>query len=163
MKKNNWLWLIPAAAILLYSLWNQQDSDHAATNSGVSTSQSQQANNGKGQTAADSDAILKQAFDSKTNDLQVQGSGTVTKTLPDDNKGSRHQRFILKLASGQTLLVAHNIDLPPKIKGLKKGDTVGFNGEYEWTEQGGVIHWTHHDPAKHHVDGWLEHQGQRYQ
>ena len=163
MKKNNWLWLIPAAAILLYSQWKQQDSDHAATKSGVSTSQSQQANNGKGQTAADSDAILKQAFDSKTNDLQVQGSGTVTKTLPDDNKGSRHQRFILKLASGQTLLVAHNIDLAPKIKGLKKGDTVGFNGEYERTEQGGVIHWTHHDPAKHHVDGWLEHQGQRYQ
>ena len=60
MKKNNWLWLIPAAAILLYSQWNQQDSDHAATNSGVSTSQSQQANNGKGQTAADSDAILQQ-------------------------------------------------------------------------------------------------------
>ena len=59
--------------------------------------------------------------------------------------------------------MAHNIDLAPKIKGLKKGDTVGFNGEYEWTEQGGVIHWTHHDPAKHHVDGWLEHQGQRYQ
>ena len=163
MKKNNWLWLIPAAAILLYSQWNQQDSDHAATNSGVSTSQSQSANNGKGQTAADSDAILKQAFDSKTNDLQVQGSGTVTKTLPDDNKGSRHQRFILKLASGQTLLVAHNIDLAPKIKGLKKGDTVGFNGEYEWTEQGGVIHWTNHDQTKRHVDGWLEHQGQRYQ
>ena len=163
MKKNNWLWLIPAAAILLYSQWNQQHSHPTATNSGVTTSQNQSANNGKGQTAADADAVLKQAFENKKSNIQVQGSGTVTKTLPDDNKGSRHQRFILKLASGQTLLVAHNIDLAPKIKGLKKGDTVGFNGEYEWTEQGGVIHWTHHDPAKRHVDGWLEHQGQRYQ
>ena len=36
-------------------------------------------------------------------------------TLPDDNKGTRHQRFILKLSSGQTLLVAHNIDLADKI------------------------------------------------
>jgi len=38
---------------------------------------------------------------------QAQGSGTVTRVLPDDNDGSRHQRFILQLASGRTLLVAH--------------------------------------------------------
>lgn len=107
--------------------------------------------------------ILRQAYQNRRSNLQIEGSGTVKKTLPDDNKGSRHQRFILKLNSGQTLLVAHNIDLAPKIPGLKKGDTVGFYGEYEWSEQGGVIHWTHHDPAKRHPDGWLKHQGIVYQ
>ncbi|EGZ45521.1 DUF3465 domain-containing protein [Neisseria wadsworthii] len=107
--------------------------------------------------------LLQQAYQNRQSNLQIEGSGTVKKTLPDDNKGSRHQRFILELNSGQTLLVAHNIDLAPKIKGLQKGDTVGFYGEYEWSEQGGVIHWTHHDPAKRHTDGWLKHQGIIYQ
>ncbi|WP_312265579.1 DUF3465 domain-containing protein [Neisseria sp.] len=162
MKKNNWLWLIPAAAILLYSQWNKQDNHNSADNRNVTSSQTQTATRSS-QNTVNADNALKQAFESKTSNLQVQGSGTVTKMLPDDNKGSRHQRFILKLTNGQTLLVAHNIDLAPKIKGLKKGDTVGFNGEYEWSEQGGVIHWTHHDPTKRHVDGWLEHNGQRYQ
>ncbi|XXQ67367.1 DUF3465 domain-containing protein [Neisseriaceae bacterium B1] len=107
--------------------------------------------------------VLQQAFQNHQSNLQISGSGIVQKTLPDDKKGSRHQRFILKLNSGQTLLVAHNIDLAAKIKGLKKGDTVEFYGEYEWSEQGGVIHWTHHDPAKRHADGWLKHNGQIYQ
>ena len=109
------------------------------------------------------EAVLKQAFENEQSDIQVEGEGTVWKTLPDDNKGTRHQRFILKLSSGQTLLVAHNIDLADKIKGLKKGDKVAFYGEYEWSEQGGVIHWTHHDPSARHTDGWLKHDGRLYQ
>ena len=83
--------------------------------------------------------------------------------LSDDNQGSRHQRFILELSSGLSLLVAHNIDLAPRIEGLQTGDTVSFYGEYEWNNQGGVMHWTHHDPAGRHADGWLKHQGRTYQ
>ena len=94
---------------------------------------------------------------------QVQGSGRVTRILSDDNDGSRHQRFILELSSGQTLLIAHNIDLAPRVSSLKAGDMVGFYGEYEPNSQGGVIHWTHHDPQGRHVAGWLEHNGKRYQ
>lgn len=109
-----------------------------------------------------SDSRLEAAFSNRENDLQVEGSGTVIHVLPDDNKGSRHQRFLLELNSGLTLLVAHNIDLAPRIPGLRKGDTVGFYGEYEWTDKGGVMHWTHHDPGGRHEDGWLEHQGKRY-
>jgi len=109
------------------------------------------------------DAQLGQLFSSQTSDVQVQGVGWVTRLLADDNEGSRHQRFILQLASGQTLLVAHNIDLAPKLQGLQVGDRVGFYGEYVYTAQGGTIHWTHHDPAGKHVAGWLEWQGQRYQ
>ena len=116
---------------------------------------------GSGKESAE--AVLKQAFENEQSDIQVEGEGTVWKTLPDDNKGTRHQRFILKLSSGQTLLVAHNIDLADKIKGLKKGDKVAFYGEYEWSEQGGVIHWTHHDPSGRHTDGWLKHDGRLYQ
>ncbi len=94
---------------------------------------------------------------------QVRGSGEVVRVLPDDNDGSRHQRFIVALDSGRTLLIAHNIDLAPRIYGLSAGDTVSFFGEFEPNPQGGVIHWTHHDPQGRHVDGWLEHRGRRYQ
>ena len=58
---------------------------------------------------------------------QVTGKGIVTKILSDDNEGSRHQRFTLRLASGQTVLVAHNIDLATRIASLKAGDTVEFS------------------------------------
>ena len=93
---------------------------------------------------------------------QVQGKGVVIRLLSDDNEGSRHQRFIIQLNTGQTLLVAHNIDIAPRISSLRKGDTVAFNGEYEWNEKGGVIHWTHRDPQGHHVSGWIEHGGRMY-
>jgi hypothetical protein len=102
-------------------------------------------------------------FQRRASDVQVRGAGTVLRTLSDDNEGSRHQRFILELPSGHTLLVAHNIDLAPRIDSLKKGDRVEFFGEYEWNDRGGVIHWTHHDPQGRHVGGWLKHQGRTYQ
>ena len=94
---------------------------------------------------------------------QVRGNGMVVRILADDNDGDRHQRFILELGSGRTLLIAHNIDLAPRIASLNTGDTVAFYGEYETNPQGGVIHWTHHDPKGRHVAGWLEHRGRRYQ
>lgn len=108
------------------------------------------------------DQALANAFQNHRSNLQIEGQGTVSKILPDDLDGSRHQRFLIRLGSGQTLLVAHNIDLAPRIDSLKKGDSVEFYGEYEWNAKGGVIHWTHHDPAGRHADGWIRHGGQTY-
>ena len=68
------------------------------------------------------------------------------KLLPNDNEGSRHQRFILRFPSGHTLLVSHNLDLAPRINAIRTGDVVAFLGMYEWNPQGGLIHWTHRDP-----------------
>lgn len=93
----------------------------------------------------------------------VAGYGVVQKVLKDDNDGSRHQRFILDVGQGKTLLVAHNIDLAPRVANLKTGDTVRFFGQYETNHRDGVLHWTHRDPAGRHAHGWLEHQGKRYQ
>ena len=113
-------------------------------------------------TASD-DNLIGEAFNTRTSDVQVKGEGAVTRILSDDLTGGRHQRFIVRLASGQTLLISHNIDLAPRIDGLREGDRVRFNGEYVWNQQGGIIHWTHHDPNGRHVAGWVEHEGRIYQ
>jgi hypothetical protein len=110
-----------------------------------------------------SDKALQDAYDNRQSDVQLGGTGKVIKILADDLKGSRHQKFILQLATGQTLLVAHNIDLAAKISGLRVSEQIEFYGEYEWSEKGGVIHWTHHDPNGRHQDGWLIHKGRIYQ
>ena len=106
---------------------------------------------------------IDNAFGYRQSNIQVNGKGTVIRILPDDNDGSRHQRFIVELSSGRTILISHNIDLAPRINTLKEGDKVSFFGEYEWNPQGGVVHWTHKDPAGRHDDGWIKHEGTRYE
>ncbi len=106
---------------------------------------------------------FEQVFEQQQSGVQLEVDATIIKLLPDDNNGRRHQRFIIQLASGHTILVAHNIDLTPRIDNLKVGDHVSVFGEYEWNQQGGVLHWTHHDPAKKHITGWIRHQGNQYQ
>lgn len=106
---------------------------------------------------------ISKAYNKHQSDVQVQGVGKVVKLLRDDLKGSKHQRFILKLPSKLTILIAHNIDLAKRINDIKVGDSVEFYGEYEWNKKGGVVHWTHHDPSARHIGGWLKHNGRTYQ
>lgn len=108
-------------------------------------------------------AAIAAAYADQASGLQVTGAGVVVKVLKDDRDGSPHQRFLLELPSGQVVLVAHNIDLAPRVPGLSAGDAVEFHGVYEWNPKGGVIHWTHDDPAGRHEDGWLRVDGVVYQ
>lgn len=106
---------------------------------------------------------IDEAFRNQQSDLIVVEEGRVIKVLPDDTKGSQHQRFLVELSSGLTILIAHNIDLAPRVSRLQSGDFIRFKGEYEWNEKGGVVHWTHHDPARRHTGGWVELDGKRYE
>jgi len=103
-----------------------------------------------------------EAFRSGDEGFWIEGVGVVERILSDDDRGIRHQRFVLRLDSGQTLLVAHNTDLAPAVAPLAEGDTVRFRGEYRWNREGGVIHWTHHDPSGNAPGGWLIHRGAVY-
>ena len=102
---------------------------------------------------------LEHLYASKANDTWVELYGQVSRLLPDDLQGSRHQKFILTIGR-QTVLVAHNIDLAKRIP-VKVGDDIGVRGQYEWNQQGGVVHWTHHDPQNRHAGGWIEWQGKK--
>ncbi len=69
--------------------------------------------------------------------------------------------MILQLSSGHTVLLAHNIDLSQRVP-CEEGDGIKFQGEYEYSEQGRVIPWTHHDPRARHEEGWIKHHERVY-
>jgi hypothetical protein len=138
-----WLGLVIAVALLA---WRERGADapHLPT--------PEQA--GAPATRAPDDS-LRRAIDARAQDVPVEGRGVVVKLLPDDREGSPHQRILLRVDGGGTVLVAHNLDLAPRVAPLAAGDGVEFAGEYVWNEKGGVVHWTHPDPRGSHRAGWI--------
>lgn len=112
--------------------------------------------------STDGDSSILAAFEAQRSDVWVESEGEVTRLLRDDEEGSRHQRFVLRLDAGLTLLVSHNLDIAPRVP-LEEGDRVQFRGEYVWNEQGGILHWTHHDPDGSQSGGWIRHEGESYE
>ncbi|MEZ6014248.1 MAG: DUF3465 domain-containing protein [Planctomycetota bacterium] len=110
----------------------------------------------------DDTKLIQQLFRTMVSDRIVEAEGKIVHILPLDNEGSRHQNFLVELTNGLTLKISHNIDLAPQLP-ITKGDTIRFHGEYEYNEKGGVVHWTHRDPAGRHEHGWLEHKGKKYE
>ncbi len=110
---------------------------------------------------------LFEASRHEQSDVLVEFSATVHRLLDDDDEGSRHQRFLIRTdhrSQSLTVLVAHNIDLADRVP-VSIGDAVIIRGEYEWNDRGGVVHWTHHNPARNprHPGGWIEHKGIIYE
>jgi hypothetical protein len=91
----------------------------------------------------------------------IEDSGFVLRLLPDDDDGSRHQRFVIQLRSRQTLLIAHNTEVAERIP-LSLGDRIHFRGLYEWNDLGGLVHWTHHDPLGVDDGGWVRYRRSVY-
>ncbi|MDZ4097955.1 MAG: DUF3465 domain-containing protein [Methylophilaceae bacterium] len=147
-------WVVLLALFLAYLGYEQHD---------VAAREAPSVQHKVGDAETLQNTALKRAFEQRQSKLQVQGEGRVTKLLKDDNEGSRHQRFILQVNPQQTILIAHNIDLAPRIDSLAEGDIVTFSGQYEWNNKGGVVHWTHHDPQGRHPGGWLKHHGKTYE
>jgi hypothetical protein len=103
------------------------------------------------------------AFAQRSQGLMLEFEATVVRLLRDDADGSRHLRFLVRTQDDIVVLVAHNIDLAPRIKDLDRGDRLRLRGQYEWNEKGGVLHWTHRAPRGDHAEGWIEHEGRRYE
>ncbi len=109
------------------------------------------------------DRILKRAYRLQQSEIQVRFSGTVVAVLTDDDEGDRHQRFIVELDSGQTLLIAHNIDVAPRVKWLRERSEVTIRGEYIWNDKGGIVHFTHRSSHGDHPGGWIRCKGRKYE
>ena len=105
---------------------------------------------------------IAELYQNRQSGLMVKFEGVIVKILSDDNDGSRHQRFIVELSDQHTVLIAHNIDVAPRVP-IKKNKRVTIYGQYEWNDRGGVVHWTHGDLYGNHEEGWIEFQGEVYQ
>lgn len=96
----------------------------------------------------------------------MQAEGLIVKVLPDDEDTSdgseQHQKFLVELAVVErlTIKICHNLKFGRAP--AREGQSVRFRGEYEYSDKGGSVHWTHHDPKQWHEDGWVEIDGQRY-
>ena len=108
------------------------------------------------------DNTVQLAYAAQHSGLWLETSGRVVRVLKDDNEGARHQKFILELDDGHSVLVAHNIDIAERIP-ARQGMSLTVRGRYEWNDRGGVIHWTHHDPEGREQGGWIMIDGMRYQ
>jgi len=95
--------------------------------------------------------------------VEVITSAQVWRLLPpeENSKGFRHQRFLIRLNNGTTVLVANDLTMGQMVP-LKVGEIVEMKGEYIWTRRGGVLHWTHHTDDRH-VGGWIRLGKQIYQ
>lgn len=173
-----WIRVAVALGAAAYLLWNQRqertekagDTPSGTTSAPSSNSERRPSDSpgvgpapeGSSTNGVSASTSVAEVFQARRSNVQVEGAGRVEKLLPDDDEGSPHQRFVLDVGSGQTLLVAHNIALADRVP-LEVGDSLAFFGEYEWNPKGGVIHWTHDDPQRRHPDGWIRHEGSLYQ
>jgi hypothetical protein len=143
LSRNRLLPLLIVAALVIYQYYQ---ADNEAVDAGLQTG---------------GDAVA-QAFAAQRSGLWLETSGYVRRVLRDDNEGARHQKFILQLDGGHSVLVAHNIDLARRIP-AREGLSLTVRGRYEWNDRGGVIHWTHHDPDGREPGGWIEVEDVRYE
>lgn len=109
---------------------------------------------------------MQQRYKKADTDTWIEDSGVVIRLLSDDREGSQHQRFVVRIGGGQTLLIAHNIELAERVP-LGIGDRISFRGVYEFNDEGGLVHWTHHDPYALPQDrqkngGYVKFRSRRY-
>jgi len=114
---------------------------------------------------APDNGLVCRTFASQSSRQEVIAQGHVAHVLGTQNGPSgEHEGFLLQLAGDCDLLVRveTNIDLTGPVP-MRDGDTVTVKGEYEYTALGGVIHWTHHDPAGRHLGGYVVDGGKTYE
>ncbi|HXN57449.1 MAG TPA: DUF3465 domain-containing protein [Candidatus Angelobacter sp.] len=109
------------------------------------------------------DAAIVSDFHNHQSSVEVTADATVVRLLADSTSSTgTHERFIIKLSSGDlTIEVEHNISIAARAP-VKEGDHVIVHGEYIWNSQGGLIHFTHHDPQGTHEGGYIQAGGTTY-
>lgn len=105
---------------------------------------------------------MDDAYTKRDTGRWIEGTGFVRRLLNDnDATGIRHQRIVIQVPGGDTLLIAHNVELAERLP-VGLGDRIHFRGVYEWNDQGGLVHWTHHDPLGEEDGGYVRFRRKMY-
>jgi len=75
---------------------------------------------------------------------------------------AEHEEFLAQTAAGP-IQVVDNVDLAPRVPVLP-GDQIEVCGEmvHDPGKSVPIVHWTHHDPAHKHPDGFIRYRGRVY-
>lgn len=116
---------------------------------------------GGGNALPDNERLLN-AFEQGRTGVWVSGHGIVAQLIGDETvSGERHQRMVVNVDGRLDLIVRHSTEQSERIP-VAQGDTVAFQGRYEWSGRGGVVGFTHHDPEQPGDGGWIRYQGTTY-
>jgi len=110
---------------------------------------------GSGQPNAD----VYAAFAAQRSRVEVTASGSVTRVLGTrQGPSGNHEGFLVRLsgpaANPLTIRVEDNVDITGPIP-IAPGDRVEVRGEYIYAADGGLIHFTHHNPRGSHPGGYV--------
>lgn len=152
------------------NLWSQQGGmNHLADN------QASRERGGGGPIPEIPGVLTK--LDGVTNALktEVTVQAKVAKVLPDfhnPRNGLTHEEFIIEMADGTDVYVAHDLNYAPRVP-LTAGDDIKIKGEWipkpghenhGGLETIGVLHWTHHsEDENRHPSGYIEAGGKHYE
>ncbi|HTV74027.1 MAG TPA: DUF3465 domain-containing protein [Candidatus Acidoferrales bacterium] len=97
---------------------------------------------------------------------EVLFSGTVTsppRFFYGTNTHAMHEAFNVRAdGGGPSVEIVDNVKLAPRCP-VAPGDRITVQGELiPDASHGPLVHWTHHDPAHEHLDGYIDFNGQRY-
>ncbi len=97
------------------------------------------------------------------NEIRVAATVTTAPTFfYGTHTHAEHEQFDCRADDGSTLRVIDNVKLAPPVP-VHPGDRIVVQGEEVHDPgQQPIVHWTHHDPAHHHVDGYIELGGRIY-
>ncbi|HEY8655831.1 MAG TPA: DUF3465 domain-containing protein [Candidatus Limnocylindria bacterium] len=114
-------------------------------------------------TTLSGNTAIQREFERHGDRAQLTATGVVDRVLGDqDGPSGPHERFIVRLPDvGLTVLIEHNLSLAPRVP-VVIGEPIVVHGEYVWNPQGGLIHFTHHDPGRSHEGGYVLFGGKRY-
>lgn len=114
---------------------------------------------------APDNALVCSTYAGQGSGQEVLAQGNVAAILGTrEGPSGEHEGFLLQLTGDCDLVVRveTNVDLTGPVP-LRAGEAAIVKGQYEYTVMGGVIHWTHHDPAGRHVAGYVQAGGKVYQ
>ena len=118
----------------------------------------------QGQPQGDNGAVCA-AYQAQRSRVEVVAHGTIARVLGvRSGRSGDHEGYLVRLDSGcnLTVKVETNVTLTGPVP-LSDREAVVVKGEYEYESRGGVIHWTHRDPAGRHEPGYVRAGGAVYQ
>lgn len=105
-------------------------------------------------------ASAAEDFRDRRDGVWITVAARVERALPDSRSRYRHQRFILRCPSGQTLLIVNDVSIGQRVP-VALGRRAVVRGQFIWNALGGLIHFTHHDPEGGQ-GGWILYGGKVY-